>query len=108
WTVLYIMIAYSGWLIWQAQGFGFVFALWVSQLVLNGAWSWLFFGRKRMDQAMIDVSFMWLIIAAYIAAAAPVSPTAALLFVPYLIWVTIAAALNLRVWQMNPEAARMQ
>lgn len=108
WTILYIMIAYSGWLIWQAGGFGFVFALWVSQLVLNAAWSWLFFGRKRMDQAMIDVSFMWLIIVAYITAAAPISQMAAMLFAPYLIWVTIAAALNLKVWQMNPEAGQTQ
>ncbi|MEL6435895.1 MAG: TspO/MBR family protein [Pseudomonadota bacterium] len=105
WTILYIMIAYSGWLIWQAQGFGLVFGLWVAQLVLNAAWSWLFFGRKRMDQAMIDVSGMWILIAVYIVAAWPVSQAAALLFVPYLAWVTAAAALNLRVWQMNPDAA---
>ncbi|MEO0542390.1 MAG: TspO/MBR family protein [Pseudomonadota bacterium] len=108
WTVLYVMIAYSGWIIWQAQGFGAVFSLWVLQLLLNGAWSWLFFGRRRMDQAMVDVSAMWLVIATYIVLAAPVSPVASLLFVPYLIWVTIAAALNWRVWKMNPDAQPLQ
>ena len=108
WTVLYIMIAYSGWLIWQAEGFGAVFALWIVQLVLNAAWSWLFFGRRRMDQAMVDVCAMWILIAAYIILAASVSSLAALLFVPYLIWVTIAAALNWRVWQMNLDAGLAQ
>ncbi|MEM1378518.1 MAG: TspO/MBR family protein [Pseudomonadota bacterium] len=104
WTVLYLMIGYSGWVVWQAEGLQLAFGLWIAQLVLNAAWSYFFFGRKRMDQAMVDVSGMWLLIVAYIFAAWPVSQTAALLFVPYLVWVTIAAALNWRVWKMNPDA----
>ena len=102
WTILYIMIAYSGWLIWRAEGMGLVFGLWILQLVLNGAWSWLFFGRRRMDQALADVSLMWLAIVFYILLAWPVSALAAMLFIPYLVWVSIAALLNLRVLQMNP------
>ncbi|MEO1703531.1 MAG: TspO/MBR family protein [Pseudomonadota bacterium] len=108
WTILYIMIAYSGWIVWQAQGFGPAFALWVLQLFLNGAWSWLFFGRRRMDQAMLDVSAMWIMIVAYIILTLPVSSLAALLFLPYLVWVTIAAALNWRVWRMNPDVGLPQ
>lgn len=106
WSVLYIMIAVAGWLVWRAEGFGLALALWVAQLALNGAWSWLFFGRRRMDAAFADVTLLWLSIAGFIAAALPVSQAAALLFVPYLVWVTIAAALNYTVWRMNPGAAR--
>ncbi|MTI44872.1 TspO/MBR related protein [Roseibium hamelinense] len=103
WTVLYVMIGYSGWLIWSEQGFGLALVFWVLQLALNGAWSWLFFGMKRMDYALIDVCAMWLSIVAYIGAAWPVSTTAALLFLPYLAWVSVAAALNLSVWRLNPD-----
>ena len=105
WTILYIMIALAGWLVWRAAGFGGAILLWGLQLVLNGAWSWLFFGQRRMDLAMIDVALLWLSIATFILLALPVSLWAGLLFVPYLVWVSIAAMLNLTVWRMNPQAA---
>ncbi|MBO6757536.1 MAG: tryptophan-rich sensory protein [Roseibium sp.] len=103
WTVLYIMIGYAGWLVWQAAGVGLAMILWAVQLVLNGAWSWLFFGRKRMDLAFAEVCALWLSTAGFILAAYPVSAVASLLFVPYLAWVTTAAALNFTVWRMNPD-----
>jgi tryptophan-rich sensory protein len=105
WTVLYIMIAVAGWLVWRQAGASAAIVAWGAQLVLNAAWSWLFFGRRRMDLAMVDVVALWLSIAAFILFAWPVSPWAALLFVPYLVWVSIAAALNRTVWRMNPQAA---
>lgn len=105
WSVLYLMIAVAGWLVWRIEGAGLAMLLWVAQLVLNGMWSWLFFGRRRMDLAFLDVVALWLAIAGFILAASPVSGMAALLFVPYLVWVTIAGALNRAVWRMNPTIA---
>lgn len=102
WTTLYLMIAYAGWLVWDAAGWSLAIVLWGVQLLLNAAWSWLFFGRRRMDQAFIDVMALWLCIAAFIALAWPISTLAALLFLPYLLWVSIAGALNLTVWRLNP------
>ncbi|HKJ15834.1 MAG TPA: TspO/MBR family protein [Xanthomonadales bacterium] len=102
WTVLYVLIAWAGVLVWEAQGFGLALVAWAAQWVFNAAWSWLFFGRRRMDQAFIDVSLLWLSVVAFIIAAWPVSQLAALLFVPYLVWVTTAAALNRAVWRLNP------
>ncbi len=104
WTVLYIMIAIAGWLVWREAGPGPAIFLWGAQLVLNGLWSWLFFGRRRMDLAFVDVVLLWLSVAAFAVAAIPVSTTASLLFLPYLVWVTIAGALNLTVWRMNQMA----
>ena len=101
WTVLYVMIAIAGWLIWRAEGPGLALALWGVQLVLNAAWSWLMFGRHDILAALVDVAALWLAIAALILAAWPVSQTAALLLVPYLAWVTFAAALNFAVWRLN-------
>jgi translocator protein len=105
WTLLYIMIAIAGWLVWRMSGFGAAMFFWGLQLVLNGAWSWLFFGQRRMDLAMVDVALLWASIAIFILLAWPVSIWAGLLFVPYLVWVSIAAMLNLTVWRMNPQAA---
>lgn len=105
WTVLYVMIAYAGWLVWDAVGLGLAIVLWLAQLVFNAMWSWLFFGLRRMDLAFADVVALWLSVAAFLVLALPVSTLAGLLFVPYLVWVTIAAALNHRVWKMNPGTA---
>ena len=104
WTTLYIMIAAAGWLVWNAQGLALAMVLWGLQIVLNGLWSWLFFGLRRMDLALLDAVLMWLAIAGFIAVAFPVSEIAALLFVPYLIWVTVAIALNATVCRMTPGA----
>ena len=102
WTILYVMIAIAGWKAWQAQGVGLIVAVWALQLVLNATWSWIMFGQKNIGAALADAGGMWLSIAAFIALAWPVSQTAALLFMPYLVWVTIAFVLNLRILQMNP------
>jgi len=104
WSILYIMIAVAGVLVWRAEGFGTAMTFWGVQLVLNALWSALFFGMKRMDLAFYEVVGLWLSITGFIVTAWPVSQVAALLFVPYLAWVTTAAALNLTVWRMNPAS----
>ena len=105
WTVLYVMIAIAGWLVWRGAPAGIAIWLWGLQLAVNFAWSGLFFGMRRMDLAFYDVVLLWVLIAGFIVAASSISATAALLFVPYLVWVTIAATLNWTVWRMNPSQA---
>jgi tryptophan-rich sensory protein len=61
------------------------------------------FGRKDIGGALVDVALLWLLTAGFILAAWDVSRTAALLFLPYLAWVTTAAALNYQVWHLNRE-----
>jgi benzodiazapine receptor len=104
WSILYLMIAVAGWLVWRKVGFaaaalGFVFYL--LQLALNAAWSWLFFGLHRIDLALADLVAMWLAIAATIVAFYVVRRGAAWLLVPYLLWVGYAGALNLALLRMN-------
>lgn len=101
WTVLYIAIAVAGWLVWRERGVSLVLAIWVVQLVLNAAWSYLMFGLHRIDLALIDSVLMLIAIVAFIAAAWPVSQTAALLFVPYFAWVGFATALNYAILRLN-------
>lgn len=101
WSILYVMIAIAGWLAWRNEPGGPAVWLWGIQLVLNALWSGIFFGMRRIDLAMAEVLVLWLAIAAFIVTVAGVSATAAVLFVPYLVWVTIASALNRSVLRMN-------
>jgi benzodiazapine receptor len=101
WSLLYVAIGVSGWLVWQSTGPGFAMLLWLAQLLLNAAWSWLFFGRHRMDLGFADICLLLLTILTYIAVVSTISPFAALLFAPYAAWVALAAALNWTVWRLN-------
>lgn len=101
WPILYVMIAVAGWNVWRFHGLGLPLAVWFVQLGLNAAWSYYMFGINRIDLAMFDIAAMWLAILAFIVLTWRVSRSAALLFVPYLAWVSYAAALNFAIWQLN-------
>ena len=103
WTLLYIAIAVAGWLDWKKRGeLSVPLALWIGQLVLNAAWSWLFFGLHRPVAALADIVGLVVLIVAFIVTAAPVSRGAALRFVPYGLWVIFATALNASIVRLNP------
>jgi translocator protein len=106
WSILFVLNAVAGWLVWTAAGSGAALPLAVygASLMINASWSAVFFGARRMGLGFVVVVLLWLSIAAVMGLFAPVSPLAAGLIAPYLVWVTIASALNLRVWQLNPAA----
>lgn len=109
WTPLYALIAISGWLVWREAGVAgaaLPLAVYLVQLVLNAGWSAIFFGMKKPGLAFAEVLTLWLSIALTMALFWPISKTAALLLAPYLLWVTIASALNFQVWRMNAPGAR--
>lgn len=101
WTTLYVLIAIAGWLAWRAGDASRPLLFWGLGLVLNGAWSWLFFGQQSMSAALVDIALLWVTIVAFIVTAWPRSKTASALFVPYLAWVTLATALNFTIWRLN-------
>ncbi|HZG90667.1 MAG TPA: TspO/MBR family protein [Pseudonocardia sp.] len=102
WTVLYLTIAVSGWLVWRRAGLTWpAHAVYAVQLVLNLAWSPLFFGAGWFGLAFAEIVLLWLSIVATIVLFARISRPAAWLLVPYLGWVTFAAGLNLAIWQLN-------
>lgn len=103
WSLLYIGIAYAGWTVWTLAGWSLPVAFWIFQIIFNAAWSWLFFGLRRMDLALADIAALWLSIFGFIIAAWPVSQVAALIFVPYLAWVSTAGCLNYKVLRLNAQ-----
>lgn len=107
WTVLYLMIAVAGWLIWRKLGFagaGLALTIYAVQLILNAVWTPLFFGLHRPDLGFVDIVLVWMSIVATIVLFYPIQAVAALLLVPYLAWVTFAAALNFALWRLNRAA----
>lgn len=102
WSLIYLCIAIAGWLVWRSKGLGIGLLFWFVQLGLNGLWSYWMFGENRIDYAMFDISAMWFAIVGFIVTSWRTSKLAALLFVPYLAWVSFAAALNFAIWQLNP------
>lgn len=100
WTVLYAMIAIGGWLLWTA-GARTALKWWGAQLVLNALWSPLFFGAHRPDWALIDIVLMWIAIGGLVASSWSAKRAAALLFLPYWMWVSFATALNWWIWRAN-------
>jgi benzodiazapine receptor len=101
WTVLYAMIAVAGWLAWRRAGFTKPLWLYAAQLVLNAIWTPLFFGAGQYGLAFADIAVLWLLIGATVAAFWRVHRSAALLLIPYWLWVSYASALNLAIWQLN-------
>lgn len=106
WMILYLCIATAGARVAMAPENGYAMGFWALQIAFNGLWTPVFFGLKNVRLGMVVVSLLWLSVLGGILTMWSVDLMSALLFVPYLIWVTIAAALNAEVWRLNPEVAR--
>jgi len=103
WTILYLCMAAAGARVAMSPGNGLAMALWALQIALNGLWTPVFFGLRRMKLGFRVLSALWLSVAATLVALWQVDMIAGLLFVPYLAWVSVAAALNLSVLRLNRE-----
>jgi tryptophan-rich sensory protein len=107
WTVLYILAAISAFLVWNVSSLSIngvpfiIVALFVLNATVNIFWSYTFFYRRRIGPAIWVCLFLDITIVALIQFITPVSHAAAWLLVPYAAWVTFAAYLNYRVWEMN-------
>lgn len=102
WTVLYVLIAIAGARIFARARRSVAMAAWWAQLVLNFAWTPAFFTLHRPDIAMAVIALLFVSTLAFIAATWRRDRLSALIFVPYLLWVAYASALNLALWRMNP------
>lgn len=104
WTVLYAMMSVAAWLVWKSGGLEktkWALQVFLVQLALNAAWSWLFFGRHRIDLALIDIVALGTTIALTVYLFSKHSRVAASLMLPYLAWVSFATILNAAFWWQN-------
>lgn len=104
WTLILAAAATAAVLAWQAAdgaGRRDVLILFGVNAVAFLAWSPLFFVAKRPDWALVEVVFLWASLVALVAGLWGIAPTAALLILPYLAWVSFAAVLNLAIVRLN-------
>ena len=93
----------AAWLVWRTgEGTLRALQLFVAQLVVNALWSWLFFAWHQGALAFIDVLLLFGLIAAMLVSFWRFSRLAAVLLVPYILWVGFAAVLTFAVWRGNP------
>lgn len=104
WTALYVCMAWAATRISVVEGGGLGLALWALQIALNAIWTPIFFGLKRLGAAFTALMALWAAVAACVVVFFQLDPLAGWLFVPYLIWVSYAAALNYWIYKRNPEA----
>ena len=105
WTVLYVMMGLAAGLVWRARETRPVRAalvLFVAQLCLNAAWSWFFFGWHLGAVSFIDIVVLWVLLVVTCILFWRANWIAGALLIPYLLWVSFAAALNFAVWRLNP------
>jgi tryptophan-rich sensory protein len=105
WTTLYLAMAIAAMRIAQVPDSGQALALWGAQIAFNTLWTPIFFGLRRMRAAMVAMAGLWLTVAATCVAFWQLDTVAGALFAPYVLWVTIAGALNFSVLRRNPEYA---
>ena len=103
WTCLYAGMGYASHLVYQEGADTTALLLYGSQLALNWAWTPLFFGLHKVKLASLEISALWLSVAACGLKFFSINKTAGLLFLPYLAWVSLATALTFNVWRNNGD-----
>ncbi len=107
WISLYLLMGIALYLVWKADIPAnaseklWAIALFGAQLVLNVLWSYFFFYLRSPLSGLIDITVLWVLILLTIVKFYPLSRTAALLLIPYILWVTFAALLNYALWHLN-------
>jgi translocator protein len=104
WSILYVMIGVAGWLVWTRARPSAAMTFWWLQLGLNFLWSPVFFTLHRIPFALAIVVLMTILAWAFVVATTRRVPWAAVLFVPYGLWLMFATALNTALYVLNPGA----
>jgi tryptophan-rich sensory protein len=101
WTVLFVLIAVAGFRTFEADPRGTSMRLWGLQMILNFAWSPIFFSLHRMDVALGVIIALFAVIVAFIWQRWTTDRLAATLFIPYAAWVGFATLLNMSLLLLN-------
>ena len=104
WTTLYVLIAIAGWRVWRRRrlaGAPLEFGAYATQLALNLAWSFLFFGQRMIGVALVEIVLLLVAIALNATLFWRVDRPAGWLLAPYAAWVAFACLLNFALWRLN-------
>ena len=105
WTSIYLLISFAGARAAGIEGNQYAMAFWALQIALNTLWTPVFFGRRDLRGSLPIMAALWLAVLGSLITHWQLDIWAGLAFVPYMIWVTVAAALNYEMWRLNPTEA---
>jgi tryptophan-rich sensory protein len=97
WSIIYLLLAWAGYRLTLLPGSETLLALWAAQIALNTLWTPVFFGSHRILAGMIILTLLWLVVAAMVVMALQLEALTGLILLPYLAWLSIAAALNFSI-----------
>ncbi len=106
WTTLFILMGVSLFLVWrrslESREVNTSIGIFIFQLILNTLWSIVFFGLRSPIAGLIVISILWIAILLTILKFYRISRTAGAILVPYILWVSFAAVLNIAIFTLNP------
>jgi tryptophan-rich sensory protein len=101
WTIIYLLLAWTGYRLSLIPGSQTVLALWAAQIALNTLWTPVFFGAHQVAAAMVILLVLWLVVAVMVFMALRLDLITGLILFPYLAWLCVAAALNFSILRNN-------
>jgi len=105
WTTIYICISFSGARVAGLEGSSYAMAFWAMQAAFSTLWTPVFFGLRRLRGALLVMGPLWLAVLGCTITMFQLDFWAGIAFLPFMAWVTIAAALNASVARLNPDQA---
>jgi len=104
WTTLYILMGISFFLIWKQEASKVrnrAILIFLLQLLLNFAWSFIFFYFNMIGLALVEIVLLWISIVMMLVVFYKIKPIASYINIPYLLWVTFATVLNASYYILN-------
>jgi len=103
WTSIYVLISFAGARVAGLEGSGYAMVFWAIQIAFNTLWTPVFFGLRHLRASIPIMACLWLAVLGATITHWQLDIWAGLAFAPYLLWVTVAAALNLSMLRLNPD-----
>lgn len=102
WTSIYVLISFAGARVAVLDGNAYAMAFWAAQIAFNTLWTPLFFGLRQLRGSLPVMAGLWITVLGATISCYQLDFWAGLAFTPYLVWVTVAAALNVEMARLNP------
>ena len=101
WTIFYLALAVAGTRVASMPDNKFALSFWSLHIALNTLWTPVFFGSRNLKAGMVIIVLMWISTVGLIYHCFVVDKVAGIILLPYIIWVSVASALNLSLLRRN-------
>ena len=106
WITLYLLMGISAFIVWRkgldSRPIQVALMVFLAQLILNALWSVVFFGLQSPLYGVVVIIALWIAILFTILNFYKISTAAAIILLPYILWVSFATVLNISIWILNP------